>query len=144
RLGALLSMNAVDRVQRITEHAGRQLLVALIEATSGRRFHDKIADECSGLEGNELAAYGVVCCAHAADNQYLSREDILLAIDAANNDGVVAVSRLVRDRVLVDSGGKLRARHYVIAESAMDYFRAQGQLHLWMHHLIFLFAVKYN
>jgi hypothetical protein len=144
RLGALQAMNAVDRMKRITHNSGRQLLVSLIEATSGRRFHDKIADECSNLDGIELAAYGVICCAQAADNQYLTRDDVLLAINEANNPGVAAISRLVGGRTLVDSDGQLRTRHYVIAESAVRYFRDQGSLRLWMEHLIFLFALRYD
>ncbi|PKV81182.1 P-loop NTPase [Nocardia fluminea] len=144
RLGALQTMNAVDRVKAITHRAGRQLLVALIEATSGREFHNKIADECSSLDGLELAAYGVVCCAQAADNQYLTRDDILLAINEANNPGIAAISRLVSGRTIVDVNGQLRARHYVIAESSVKYFRDEGSLRLWMEHLIFLFALRYD
>ncbi|QQG97932.1 hypothetical protein HBE99_14695 [Mycobacteroides chelonae] len=144
RLGALQAMNTESRIKRITHNSDRQLLVALIEATSGRKFHEKIADECSSLNGIELAAYGVVCCAQAADNQYLTRDDILLAIDKANNVGVAAISHLVDGRTLVDSAGQLRTRHYIIAESAVRYFRDQGSLRLWMEHLIFLFALRYD
>jgi hypothetical protein len=144
RLGALLSLSALDRVEQITKHAGRQLLVALIEATSGRRFHQKIADECTGLVGTELACYGVVCCAQAADDQYLSRDDVLLAVDAANNAGMSTLQKLIFANTLTDVDGKLRARHFVIAESAIKHFREQGSLRVWVEHLLFLFAVKYD
>lgn len=144
RLGALQSLNAVERINVITKNSGRQLLVALIEATSGRKFHDKIADECAGLAGLELAAYGVVCCAQAADNQYLTKDDVLLAIDEANNPGIAAIKGLVHGRTLVDRNGKLRTRHHVIAESAVQYFRHEGSLRLWMEHLIFVFALRYD
>lgn len=144
RLGALQAMNAGDRVKTITHHAGRQLLVALVEATSGRRFHDKIADECSSLQGIELSIYGVVCCAQAADNQFLTKDDILLAINEANNEGVASISSLTNGRIIVDQNGQFRTRHHVIAESAIRYFRDQGSIRLWMEHLLFLFALRYD
>ncbi|MFI6172339.1 hypothetical protein ACIBCN_36560 [Nocardia sp. NPDC051052] len=144
RLGALLQLTASDRVDAITRRAGRQLLVSLIEATSGRKFHDKVADECRNLTGMELAAYGVACCADSADGQYLTSSDILIAIGAANNEGVKAVRALTRDGLLTDTRGKLRVRHRVIAESAVNYFRSEDRLQEWMEHLIFLCAVKYT
>jgi hypothetical protein len=144
RLGALLSLSALDRIDRITKRAGRQLLVSMIEATSGRQFHDKIASECRDLAGIDLAAYGVVCCAHAADNQFLTRDDVLLAIDASNNEGVRALASLVTGNQLVSATGRIKTRHRVIAESAVDYFREDGRLQTWTEHLLFLFAVKYE
>lgn len=145
RLGALLGKNSTDRVQAITKRAGRQLLVSLIEATSGKNFHEKIADECRDLTGLQLDAYGVICAARAANGQYLTRDDVLISIDSSNNQGIAALKKLMDGRLVIDGGnGHLVPRHKVVAESALGYFRGEGHLRRWVQMLIFLFAIKYN
>lgn len=147
RLGALLAKSPTEQVEAITKVANRQLLVALIEATSGRKFHDKIAEECRDLRGLELEAYGVICAANAAKSaqQYLTQDDVLIAIDSSNNSGVAAIKSLKRSRLVVDHGlGRLTPRHRVVGESAVDHFRSEGHIQNWVQMLLFLFAVKYN
>lgn len=144
RLGALLGMTAADRLRAVTGRAERQLLVTLIEATSGRKFHEKVADECADLRGLQLSAYGVICATHAAQNTGLGIDDILMAIGGSTNVGVTELRQLITDQLVLDSGGKLRARHRTIAESAVEHFRREGQLAKWFEMVLFVVAVKYD
>ncbi|WP_426624707.1 hypothetical protein ACPPVW_01000 [Leifsonia sp. McL0607] len=142
RLGALVALSHDERVRKIRERDDRQLLVTLIEATSGERFHDKVAGECRSLSGADLDIYGVVCTSAWADNKPLSRQDILFASSRSYppNEGMAALQRLEHSHLLVAEKSGYRARHRVVAESAMDHFRSEGQLELWLVDLIFLVA----
>ncbi|RXZ51728.1 hypothetical protein ESO86_01070 [Agromyces binzhouensis] len=144
RLGALLSKSPAERIKAVTRRADRQLLVTLIEATSGRKFHDKVADECADLAGIQLSAYGVICATHAAENFGLSIDDLLMAVHGATNEGVSELKQLISDQLLLQVDGKLRARHRTIAESAVDHFRKEGQLATWLEMLLFMVAIKYD
>lgn len=146
RLGALVALTPVERIRKITERDRRQLLVTLIEATSGERFHDKVAAECSSLTGAELTIYGVVCTAAWADNKPLSKQDLLFAACRTYepNDALQALQRLENSHLLQIDGHGYQARHRVVAESAVDYFRAEGLLATWLADLIFLVAAHYQ
>ncbi|PUB26817.1 hypothetical protein C8K30_10544 [Promicromonospora sp. AC04] len=146
RLGALVALSHAEQIRKITEHDDRQLLVTLIEATSGERFHSKIAAECRSLTGAQLTLYGVVCTSAWADNKPLSRQDLLYAAGRTYepNDALQALQRLESSRLLHPTGHGYQARHRVVAESAVDYFRAEGLLEAWITDLIFLVAAHYQ
>lgn len=146
RLGALLGLSVQQRIERITKHADRQLLVTLIEATSGERFQERVASECRSLQGAEVALYGAVCTAAWADNRPLSRQDVLYAAgrNYEPNEALVALRRLETAHLLVAEHSRYRTRHRVVAESAVDYFRSEGQLEHWIEDLLFLVAGHYD
>ena len=146
RLGALLSLTPRERVLRITQRDDRQLLVTLIEATSGERFHDRVADECRSLTGAALSIYGTVCTAAWADNRNLTRQDVLYAAERnfEPNDAINGLQQLEASRLVVAEKSRYQARHRVIAESAIDYFRSEGQLEHWIEDLLFLVAGHYD
>lgn len=146
RLGALVGLTASERVEKITEHDDRQLLVTLIEATSGEKLHDKVAAECRSLVEAEQTLYGIACTSAWADNTPLSKQDILYAAHRRHepNEALQAFRRLEQSGLLTASAGGLRARHRVVAESAIDYFRNEGQLATWITDLIFLVAAHYE
>ena len=61
-LGALESLKPDERTERLTERYGRQLLVALHEATHNKSFQDIIADEYAGIYPPEAQVlYRDVC-----------------------------------------------------------------------------------
>lgn len=146
RLGALVTLNRREQINQITKRADRQLLVTLIEATSGRRFTEKIAEECRSLSGVEQALYGVACTALWADNKPLSKRDLLFAAQrsAEPNATLAALTRLTDAHLLRVENGRLRPRHRVVAESAVDFFRAERLLGSWITDLIFLTASHYD
>src|SRR5207248_2889837 len=49
RLGQLRGLKPDEQAALFREKCGRQLLVAMIEATSGRKFDEKIESECRDL-----------------------------------------------------------------------------------------------
>lgn len=145
RLGALRSMSHRQRILQLTKRNDRQLIVTLIEATSGKSFHEKIADECRGLEKMELALYGVACTAAWADNKPLSTQNLLVASGAIDRLGAVkAIQRLESARLFVKGDVGYGVRHRVVAESAIDYFRDEGLISTWIDGLIFLAASNYD
>lgn len=146
RLGALVALTQAERIRKIAERDDRQLLVALIEATSGEKFHSKVAAECGSLSGAEQTLYGIVCTAAWADNKPLSKHDLLYAAYRTYepNEAMQALQRLEGARLLQVTGPGYQARHRVIAESAIDYFRAEGLLATWLTDLIFLVAAHYQ
>ncbi|MFG6445308.1 hypothetical protein ACFXQA_08515 [Microbacterium sp. P07] len=146
RLGALRSLSRLQQIEKIVDRDDRQLLVTLIEATSGTRFHDRVAEECRSLSGADLSIYGLICTSMWADNRRLTRQDVLFAATRANdsNSALTALRRLEDSRIIVGDSRGYRARHRVIAESAIDYFREEGLLEHWLADLIFLAASHYT
>lgn len=142
RLGQLLGLPRHAQIKAITSRANRQLLVSLLEATSGQKLHDKVGTECAQLTGLQKEAYGVLCASIAADNQYLHREDVLIAINSSNNEGLNAINALVQGHLVIADGNRLRPRHRVIAESVVDYLKAEGQLRGIFERLLTLFAIR--
>jgi Mrp family chromosome partitioning ATPase len=63
RLGVLKGKSAAERRRAFSEQAGRQLLVAMINATSGERFEEKARAEVTDLEGAARYAYSLVAVA---------------------------------------------------------------------------------
>lgn len=146
RLGALLKLPQDEQIGRIAKRGDRQLLVALIEATSGQRFHERIADECRSLKGPELAIYGLICTAMWADNRVLTKQDLLIGAIWSHepNAALNALRRLEESHIIQLDSESYRARHRVVAESAIDYFREEGYLERWLESLIFLAATHYT
>ena len=64
-LGELEKLNPEERVERFTQFAGRQLLVALHEATHGGSFEDILEDEYNGIPSSEAKiVYLDICALH--------------------------------------------------------------------------------
>ena len=62
RLGKLKGKTLQERRQVLSQQCGRQLLVAMIQATSGRRFEEKVIQELTDLEGETTQDL----CAHCS------------------------------------------------------------------------------
>ncbi|MCZ0708985.1 hypothetical protein OYT00_03155 [Microbacterium paraoxydans] len=145
RLGSLLSKTPEERVRQLTRSDDRQLLVTLIEATSGEKFHERVADECRGLSGPELFVYGVACTASWADNKPLSTQNLIVAAGGKDrNANLTALNRLEASRLLIKQNSGYMVRHRVVAESAIDHFRDEGLIANWISGLIFLAASQYE
>lgn len=128
RLGHLAGLSLEERRREFTGRAHRQLLVAMIEATSGRRFEDKVSTECRELPGDLMLAY--VTTVVATVNHYpLPREVLLAALSDYSSEGLAIIERLCRQHLLLRlPGERLVARHPVIAREAVSYYRSAGQL----------------
>lgn len=78
RLGILKGKSRGEQEAAFRENAGRQLLVAMIQATSGKRFEDKCVQELTDLTDSGAKAYAMI--AVATSFRYgLAKDEILLA-----------------------------------------------------------------
>ena len=123
--------------------AGRQLLVAMIEATSGRKFNEKIDDECSELPKEQRLVYAI--CALATRSRIgLTLEEILAAVGETSADELESINSLKRQHLLISTrGDQLSVRHRVVAEQVISWLRRMGQLTQPVEGLLFAMAVQY-
>ena len=145
RLGRLKGMSDSQRRDVFKGYAGRQLLVAMFEATSGRRFEDKVAEELEELSGLPRFVYALVSLA-TGQRHYLLKDEVLLAAGEAGNDVLKALDRLV-SRNLVVSASPLyghRARHRMVADLVIEKLRELDELGDMLVGLVFAMASKVN
>ncbi len=135
RLGQLQGLTHAEQVEAFREQAGRQLLVAMVQATSGEEFDEKIDRECSELTKETAVAYAVVAIATNM-RESVSRDEVLLALGEATNVGLAAAEELVRQHLLLqDEDGDLRTRHRYIADRVVEHFKRDAKLALPMQGL---------
>lgn len=118
RLGVLRGLTPERRIHSFKRKAGRQLLVAMYEATTGQRFADRAKDELSELTDTERLIYGLVCAA-SAYRFTLTRDEILIASGDTSNDTLNKLDGLLRRKIIVQAavdGTRVKARHRVIAD----------------------------
>lgn len=129
RLGILKEKSRFHQEEMFKQHAGRQLLVAMIEATSGLKFLDKVFDEYDKLgESTNKFIYGLICVA-TYFRYALSKTDILIATGDSSNEYLNSVDTLLNRHVIVGvTGDRVLARHRVIAEIVFERLRNTGQL----------------
>ena len=137
RLGILKGKSHNLRVNAFKEQANRQLLVAMYQATTGRKFREKITEELKELDTNSQFIYGLVALAtvHRFD---LSTDEIVIAVGDKTNNTLNIVEQLLKSHLLVRSKnrGYLRARHRVIAVVVADELQERGELYDILHGLI--------
>jgi hypothetical protein len=129
RLGRLKGKPRQEQEDAFRERAGRQLLVAMIEATSGKRFDEKVAEEWEGLSPKAQYFYALVAIA-STFGHYLSREELLLASVSRGPQDLTAINLLCRRHIVTEEnhGARIRARHRVIAETLVNELRTRGNL----------------
>lgn len=142
-LGQLAGLNQSERRQTFKGLAGRQLLVAMIEATSGRRFSEKIDDECSQLPREQMLLYAI--CALATRYRIgLDLDEILTASGEASAEQLARVDALKRQYLLIEtSDDRLIVRHRIVAEQVISWLRREGQLAEPVTGLLFAMAVQF-
>jgi hypothetical protein len=128
RLGILKGKTDIERRLAFEQQAGRQLLVAMIEATSGSRFEEKAAAELTELKEPQRYIYGLLNLASTMRCP-VTKDEILLAIGSVTGDSLAALETLViRHLVTQIPGPKYRARHRVIADIVVTEMRKLEQL----------------
>lgn len=123
RLGVLKGKSHTERVDafRAEAGAGRQLLVAMIQATSGKRFRDKVFEEFGQLPDIQKFLYAIVCLVHS-QRYTIDREDIVVAAGSSDNETLNALESLVRRHIVVRENlhSNYRARHRVVADEVVN------------------------
>jgi hypothetical protein len=128
RLGILAAKPRHEQERAFQEQAGRQLLVAMLQATSGKRFEEKAVQELVDLEPDAQRIYALIAVA-SSFRFGLTREDILIASANFTNAALNAVGHLVGRHIVVErQGGFVWARHRRLAEIITDELAKQGQL----------------
>lgn len=140
RLGVLRGQSRDEQRAAFARRAGRQLLVAMIEATTGERFDEKIQRECRDLGPDSGLMYAIVALA-TAERTSLTRQEVALASGDTSNEGLNRLQGLINQHLLVtDRAGRLAVRHRVIAEKAIDHYRGERQLGEAVRGLMFALA----
>jgi hypothetical protein len=129
RLGILTGASAGVRRAAFRDQAGRQLLVAMIQATSGEKLERKAQDEYSELTGAQRYAYAIIAAATSL-RYAIAKDEILLANPDSQEETLVALERLAaRHLVIVKSSTwEYRCRHRVIADLVFDKLKESGEL----------------
>ena len=129
RLGILTGLSHQKRREAFEREAGRQLLVAMIQATSGYRFEEKIGDEFENLTGIDRRLYALVSVASAL-RSFLYKDEILLAIGHEPDNVLYRIDRLVAAHLITANPPqyRYRARHRVIADLVQDKLKEMGEL----------------
>jgi hypothetical protein len=128
RLGVLKGKTGAERVAAFRSSAGRQLIVAMLEATSGVPFEEKLISEYEQLESVERDIYAIACVATAISAE-LKRDEIVQAFERPSNDVLAGVEHLVRRRLLLSRpAGTIEARHKVIGERVLNHCSREGSL----------------
>ncbi|MCL5959689.1 MAG: SIR2 family protein [Chloroflexi bacterium] len=141
RLGILKGKSHQERVQAFEMQAGRQLLVAMIQATSGMKFVEKVIGEFSELSETQRLIYAVVSLAFS-QRFSLSREEILIATGESDNKTLDALEQLVRRYIITrdDLHVGYKARHRVIADTLVSAMQFRPFLGPVLEGLCFAFA----
>jgi tetratricopeptide (TPR) repeat protein len=141
-LGTLLPKPRADRLRVLREKCNRQLLVAMIEATSDEEFSVKIADEYLTMDPEAGKIYAVIALA-SAQRFDLTKHEILLSLGGIKNSTLNALETLVRRRLVYKiRAGTYVLRHHVIAEELVKQLGKQGVLGELMVDLVWAVATE--
>lgn len=143
KLGALKPKPPAERVKVFQDECGRQLLVAMYEATSGRKFEEKIGEEFQELPAEQQLIYAIVAIANQ-QRAYLTRDEILMACDDTSNTALYALDRLTARGVLTERHAAYEVRHRRIAEVIVTGLRGSGRMLSPYRGLTRAIALRYN
>lgn len=145
RLGKLKGEDHDSRILAFKRLANRQLLVAMYEATSGKKFSERAADELNELQGVSKLVYGLVSTA-SAYRFSLTRDEVLIACGEATNETLNSINALVRRKLIHTHSGNqyLRARHRVIADLIYNSLVQSGEFERIVRGLIMIGVAKVN
>lgn len=130
RLGVLRGLPRAKQREAFLKHAERQLLVAMIRATSGKKLEEKIGEEYDQLTAEAKTIYATVSLSTHLGYP-LTRDEILQAVPGAANIEMETIKRLRSRHLLLERpphSGRLQARHRVVAEHLVELLRIRGEL----------------
>ena len=129
RLGKLKGASRAERRRAFSERAGRQLLVAMIEATLDVRFDEKAITEADELTGINWFIYALLVVA-TSQRYYLTKQETVMACQGLDGDPLAALSHLVGHHLvtLARPHNQYRVRHRVISEVVLKHFQVERKL----------------
>lgn len=140
RLGKLKGLDKEERIIAFKNKAGRQLLVAMYEATSGENFSEKATSELEELTPVSKAIYSLVSTA-SAYRYCLSRDEILIACGNASNETLNSLDALIRRKLIYSTTSKndfVKSRHRIIANMVYDELIKTGQFEQTLRGLVMI------
>ena len=144
RPGKLRGMTRAEQEAEFRTYAGRQLLVAMLSATSGEPFKDKPIQELNDLTPEARHAYALVAVSSAFRFR-LTRDEVIMASGDRSNQALNALEALSRRHIITASpDGSMTARHRVIADLVLDELQRTGELRDVLEGLAFVAATKVN
>ena len=142
RLGMLAGKDRKHQTAVFRELSGRQLLVAMIKATSGEWLEERAVSELIDLDATGARIYAHVAVAFA-HRFFLKKEEVLIALgQSTTNLTLNALDQLVHRNILIERRGDYQARHRIIAEIIRDRLHEQGQMVPVVRGLSLVAAVK--
>ena len=146
RLGILKGRARTEQVRLFQQQAGRELLVAMIQATSGERFEIKVCNELTEFEDESRKIYALVAVA-SSFRFPLSKRDILVALGDPTNTILNRLDELVRRKIISHIPGDnntYTARHRVIADILFNKLQADGEVYELLKGLAKVIATQIN
>ncbi|MGC2544631.1 MAG: hypothetical protein WA426_02205, partial [Silvibacterium sp.] len=142
RPGLLRGMLREKQRELFREQSGRELLVAMIQATSGKKFAEKAVEEMTDLAPESARIYGLVAVA-TSFRFGLTNQDVLIALGDETNSSLNALEMLTKRSLLRRvTDGSIFLRHRVIAEVVRDALQLSGQLAGIIHGLALVAATQ--
>jgi len=129
RLGKLTGASHAARQKAFRDQAGRQLLVAMIQATSDENFDEKAREEYAQLEQTHKYPYALVAVATSL-RYTLTKDEVLLAQGDSHEEALMALERLTARHFIILNPVKTdyRCRHRVIADLVFEKVKELGEL----------------
>ena len=145
RLGRLKGLSRTAQVEAFRKQAGRELIVAMYQATTGLDFKTKMVQELNDLRGTAKFIYALVALA-SAHRFPISQDEIVIAV-ADRSNSVLNEIRTLLDRHLIVTtrdGRELQARHRVIASVLFETLTQSGQLFDLIYGVVVAAVSKYR
>lgn len=141
RLGLLRGLSNDEQVAKLRGYCDRQLLVAMFEATTGGKFHEKIYQEFKELSPVQKAVYGMVATATYFGCPLLA-DEVVLGLGDSSTESFGELRKLADRRVLRVYDTRYAARHRMIAEVLFHKFVEEGILGQFVKSLLRVASVK--
>ena len=127
RLGNLRGLSPAAQLEAFRGRAERQLLVGLINASSGAKLEDKARTEFIALQEIDKEIYAALVV--ATNFRYgLTVKDLLVAMGGKGVKIMERIESMKGSRLIVERSGQLFVRHRVIAEIVFDLVQREGML----------------
>lgn len=121
-LGKLKGLGATDRRREIVARAGKQLLVALREATEGLGFDEIIQGEYKQLESEDAKQMYLCAALGTAAGYRLTKGELVASVQSDQLEALDLLDTALRDVVIPwgQRGEMFSVRHTLIAEVLVD------------------------
>jgi hypothetical protein len=142
RLGILKGLTRTAQRAAFREVANRQLLVAMIKATSGKWLEEKCIEELTGLSTEGSRIYAMIAVASSFGFGLL-RDEAMIALNDYANTVLNELSQLLRRHIVIERDDRaVWARHRVIAEVIREEIQKSGQMRPVVSGLALVAATK--